>query len=285
MMVTEMTINRKMQCFLLLIAPMSFIGFIFVIPITKMLSLSFVDPNFTLKHYLEIFNEVIYYKVFWLTFKVGISVTLSCLLLGYPVAYFIANAPSKYANLLLFFVIIPLWTSMLVRTYAWMVLLGRNGVLNNVMINLSMIEHPVKMMHNTFGVYLGMTHILLPFMILPMYSVMRNIDRNLVSAAKSLGAGPFRSFIEVYLPLSMPGVVAAVTLVFIISLGFFITPELLGGLRDVMISMLIERQVNDFLNWGIASALSLLLLLLTGMFFLVFRMIGKLLNIEGLRTT
>jgi putative spermidine/putrescine transport system permease protein len=269
-----------MQCFLLLLPVLLFLSFIYVFPILRMLSLSFLDPTLTLKHYEEIFNSSIYYKVFLLTFKISIIVTIVCLLLGYFISYLLVHISPKYASILLLCVIIPLWTSVLVRTYAWMVLLGRNGVLNQLMSTIGIIDTPIKMMHNTFGVYIGMIQILLPFIVLPLYSVMRGIDKNLITAANSLGAGPVRAFLSVFLPLSLPGIISGTTLVFIIALGFFITPALLGGVRDVMVSMLIERQVDDFLNWGLASAISVILLLLTGSVFIFFKLLAKLLKIQ-----
>ena len=272
--------RRFVPCLFLLMPVLIFLCFIYIYPIVRMLSQSFMDPDFTLKHYSEIMHSTVYYKVFFLTFKISVVVTLFCLFLGYPIAYLLANVPQKISNILTLFVIIPLWTSILVRTYAWMVLLGRKGVLNQLFINIGLIETPIKMMHNTFGVYVGMVQILMPFMVLPIYSVMRGIDRNLITAAYSRGARPTRAFLEIYLPLSLPGIVSGSTLVFIIALGFFITPALLGGIKDVMISMFIERQVNDFLNWGMASALSVVLLFLTGMVFFILKRMAKWLGID-----
>lgn len=252
-----------------------FLGFIYLYPIIKILCLSFLDPQFTLRNFAKIFEDSANAKVMWLTFKMGFGVTVSCLILGYPIAYLLDTIPQRVANLLMLCVVIPLWTSVLVRTYAWMVLLGRNGVFNQFLIRLGIIDQPIKMMFNTFGVYVGMVQILLPFMILPLYSVMRGIDKDLIKAANNLGAGPIPAFLRVYFPLSLPGVVSGFTLVFIMSLGFFITPALLGGLGNIMISMFIESNVNEFLNWGLASALSVVLLLLTGLAFLLFKLLAR----------
>ena len=272
---TKRSIIRDAPWIPLLLPVIIFLGFIYVYPVIKILRLCFLDPQPTLRNFAKILEDAANARVMWLTFKMGFGVTVSCLILGYPIAYLLDTIPQRVSNLLMLCVVIPLWTSILVRTYAWMVLLGRNGVVNQFLLLLGIIDQPIKMMYNTFGVYVGMVQILLPFMILPLYSVMRGIDKDLIKAANNLGAGPIRAFLRVYLPLSLPGVVSGFTLVFIMSLGFFITPALLGGLGNIMISMFIESHVNEFLNWGLASALSVILLLLTGFAFLVFRLLAK----------
>jgi len=264
----------------LLLPTIVYLGFIYFYPLFKMLSLSLFDPAFTLGHFKKVFETATYLKVMRQTFEISFAVTAICLVLGYLIAYLLSHVSSKTMNLLMILVIIPFWTSMLVRTYAWMVILGRKGVINQFLLGIGLFDQPLKMIHNTFGVYVGMVHILLPYMILPIYSVMKGIDGNLVSAAQSLGANPVKSFTKVFLPLSLPGVVAGVILVFILALGFFITPALLGGLTNVMISMLIERQVNELLKWGFASALGIALLVLTVAVFALFKLISKWLRIE-----
>ncbi|HEU0116453.1 MAG TPA: ABC transporter permease, partial [Thermomicrobiales bacterium] len=196
------------------------------------------------------------------------------LLLGYPVAYALASMSASRANLLMIFILVPFWTSILVRTYAWMVLLGRDGLINEVLMGLRLADQPAELLNTRLAVYIGMVHILLPFMILPLYAVMRGIDRNLMRAAENLGARPWQVFRRVFLPLSLPGVAAGCLLVFILSLGFYITPSLLGGQRDIMISMLIQQQVTQ-LRWGFASALGLALLVISLIFYLAFvRLLG-----------
>jgi len=273
------SIIRDAPWILLLLPVMVFLGFIYVYPVIKIMRLSLLDPHPTLRNFARVFEDPANARVMWLTFKMGFGVAVSCLILGYPIAYLLDTIPQRIANLLMLCVVIPLWTSILVRTYAWMVLLGRNGVFNQVLLRLGIVDQPIKMMYNTFGVYVGMVQILLPFMILPLYSVMRGIDKDLIKAANNLGAGPIRAFLRVYLPLSLPGVVSGFSLVFIMSLGFFITPSLLGGLGNIMISMFIESHVNEFLNWGMASALSVILLLLTGFAFLSFRLLARRLRV------
>jgi ABC-type spermidine/putrescine transport system permease subunit I len=186
----------------------------------------------------------------------------------------LAAIPLARANLLMILVLIPFWTSILVRSYAWMVLLGQEGLINRLLLAFGLLDEPVQLLNTRLAVYVGMIHILLPFMILPLYSVMRGIDRNLLRAAENLGATPVAVFRRVFLPLSLPGVGAGCLLVFILGLGFYITPALLGGQRDVMISMLIQQQVT-LLKWGIASALALVLLVVAlGVYVVFTRLLG-----------
>lgn len=256
---------------LLLLPTLLFLIVLFLVPIGAMLKLSLFDPGLTPKHYVELASVTVYLKVLLITFETAALVTVLCLLLGYPVAYLMASVPQRFASVLILLVIVPFWISVLVRTYAWMVMLGRHGLLNTLLLALGLVDAPIGLMHNFFAVLVGMTHVLLPFMILPMYSVMKNIDRDLLKAAENLGADRWRAFRRVFLPLSLPGVAGGCALVGVSALGFFITPALLGGPRDVMISMLIERHVNDLTNWGFGSALAVVLLLVTGLALLAFR--------------
>lgn len=261
--------------FYLLIPSLALLLVFFVVPILRIFSLSFWDPVFTLKHYLRIFQVEVYLQVLLRTLTVALLVSFFCLILGYPVAYLLAELPPRITNILMILVLIPLWTSVLVRTYAWMVLLGREGLLNKLLLYLQVVSQPLSLLYTSKAVVLGMVQILLPFMILPLFSVMKGIDRTLLRASQSLGAGPARTFLRVYFPLSLPGVAAGFILVFILALGFFITPALLGGRKDIMISMLIENQVRELLNWGFAAALSLILLLTTFVILAVFhRFVG-----------
>jgi putative spermidine/putrescine transport system permease protein len=247
-----------------------FLALIFVYPISLFLSRGFLDPHPTLKHLYHLFNQPVFLRVYWITFKISFIVTVICLFLGYPIAYLLSGVSVKTRNLLMILVLIPFWTSLLVRNYAWMVLLGRQGVFNNLLINLGILDSPLTLLHNTFAVTVGMAQMMTPFMVLALFSVMKGIDRGLVRAAESLGANKFRAFARVFLPLSLPGVGSGCLLVFIYSLGFFITPALLGGRKDAMISIVIEEQVSTLLNWGFASALSLMLLIATIIFFVIY---------------
>jgi putative spermidine/putrescine transport system permease protein len=189
------------------------------------------------------------------TFWISALVTVFCVLLGYPVAYLLANLPLRTSNLLMILVLLPFWTSLLVRTTAWIVVLQTQGVLNDLLIFLNVIDERIQLIFNRFGVLVAMTHILLPFMILPIYSVMKNIPPSYERAARSLGATPWTAFWRVYFPQSLAGIGAGGLLVFILALGYYITPALVGGPTDQMVSYFIADHTNRSLNWGLASAL------------------------------
>ncbi len=205
-------------------------------------------------------HKRIYLTVFWRTIWISASVTFLCFVLGYPVAYLLTRVQPRYANLLMIMVLLPFWTSLLVRTTSWMVILQREGIVNDFLIFSGIIDEPVQLIYNSFGVLVAMTHVLLPLMILPLYSVMKNIPPDYSRAALSLGATPWTTFWRIYFPQSLPGVGAGVLLVFILALGYYITPALVGGPQDQMISQFIVYHANQSLNWGLASALGALLL-------------------------
>ena len=246
------------------------LGVVFVYPITLFLSKCFFDPTPTLEHLIHLFESPIFFKVLWITFKISFIVTIISLLIGYPIAYLLSSVSESARSLLMILVLIPFWTSLLVRTYAWMVILGRKGILNKAIMALGLSDSPIKLLHTAFAVDVGMVQMMTPFMVLAIFSVMKGVDRRLLSAAASLGANKYQAFFRVFLPLSLPGIGAGTLLVFIYSLGFFITPALLGGRKEVMISMLIEEQVSTLLNWGFASALALMLLVATLVFFFIY---------------
>lgn len=249
--------------------------FFYVYPLLRMLVMSLFSPDLTINHYASFFHTSSHLYSLYITFRISAVVTLICLLLGYPMAYYLTTIPSRKANLLLIFVLIPLWMSVLVRTYAWITILGRNGIINQVLMKLGLIDHALKIIYNQLGLTIGMVHVMMPFMVLSLYSVMVGIDRTLLKAAQSLGARPFNAFRKVFLPLSMPGILAGSILVFIISVGFFVTPALLGGPKDVMISMVIDQAVEVYLNWGFASAASFILLfLILGVFLVSGKIVG-----------
>lgn len=238
--------------------PLAFLLLLFLIPVVRLMLLSVEGGTFT--HYEKALTEGLYVRVLLATLEISLYVSAICLVLGYPVAHFLATASPRWTTIGFVFLLLPFWTSLLVRTYAWMVLLGRNGVVNRFLIQTGIITDPLPLLYNTAGVVVGMVHVLLPFMVFPLYSIMRRIDAGLLLAAQGLGASPWKIFRRIYLPLTLPGVLAGTTLVFILSLGFYITPALLGGGRVLMIAVLIERQIREFLNWGFASALSVVLL-------------------------
>jgi len=247
----------------LLVAPLvAWMLAFYALPVAAMLLRSVAEPQWTLANVRLLFTDGVALQVFLITFRTAVIVTVATALIGYPVAFALAQMRRVWANALLLLVLLPFWTSVLVRTYAWMVLLGRNGVANQLLLWVGAIAQPMRVLNTSLAVYVAMTHILLPYMILPTYSVLLEIDRALPRAAAGLGATPFGVLRQVWLPLSMPGAAAGAMLVFVLSLGFFITPALVGGPRDMMVAMLIQQQV-DLVNWPFASALAAALLLVT----------------------
>ena len=254
--------QRREQGLMLLLASPAVIVIValVVIPVGWLMTQSVYDNGFTFEHYRRIFTEDVYWRSFTLTFRIALIVTVMTLLLGYPVAYAAAHVKRPWDVLILSFVILPFWTSVLVRAYAWLVLLQRTGVTNQMLERLGLISEPLALVHNELGTIIATVHILLPFMVLPLYSTMQKIPRELMLAGASLGGGPLHSFLRIFLPLSLPGVVAGLTLVFVLTLGFYITPELLGGGRTIMISMVVSRNVELYNQWGAASAVGVVLL-------------------------
>lgn len=256
--------------FLPLVPALVFLAVFFLYPLVRMLALSFDAPEGPLVYYTSIVASPVYMTVLALTFKTALGVTLLCVLFGVPTAYLLANLEGTWRNVLLIAVALPFLTSILIRTYAWMAILGRNGVVNQLLQAAGLTSAPMRLMHNELGVYVGMVHVLLPFMILPVYSVMSGIDRRLLHAAQSLGASPRKALVSVFLPLALPGIASGALLVFLIAIGFYITPALLGGPKQVMISNLIEVQVMELLNWGFGSALAFVLLAATVLLMVLF---------------
>lgn len=204
----------------------------------------------------------IYLELYGKTLGMALVITLLCLAMGYPLAYYLAQLPKRRAGVLLVLVLLPFWTSLLVRTTAWIALLQSNGVVNTLLQVTGLTSGPLDMLYTQFATIIAMTHILLPFMVLPLYSVMRSIDPAYMRAALSLGSSPLKAFIRIYLPLSVPGITAGTLLVFIISVGYYITPALVGGTDGQMISNLIAFHMQQSNNWGLAAALGSLLLAL-----------------------
>jgi putative spermidine/putrescine transport system permease protein len=240
-----------------------------VLPVGWLAWQSIYHDGFTLENYRRILSEDVYWKTFLFTFEISLLVTGLALLLGYPLAYAAHAASKGWSIFILALVVLPFWTSVLVRAYAWLVLLQRTGVINQLMQRLGVIGEPLALVHNTFGTVVATVHILLPFMVLPLYAAMQKIPADLMQAGASLGATPSHAFWRIFLPLSLPGVLAGSTLVFVLCLGFYITPELLGGGRAIMVSMLVSRNVELYNQWGAASAVGVVLLLCVGAIFLV----------------
>jgi putative spermidine/putrescine transport system permease protein len=220
-------------------------------------------------------DRAVFVDVLLRTFWISLVVTLVCLLLGYPLAYLLAELPTDKSNALMVLILIPFYSSLLVRTTAWLVLLQREGLVHDAATYLGLFSNQIELVHNRFGVYVAMVHILLPFMVLPIYSVMKGISPHFMRAARSLGGGTLLSFREVYFPLTLPGVAAGCLLVFIQCLGFYVTPALVGGAGDQFVSYYISYFTNQTVNWGMAAALSAILLIAVLLLFWVYnRLVG-----------
>jgi putative spermidine/putrescine transport system permease protein/spermidine/putrescine transport system permease protein len=241
------------------------VAIIMVMPVTWLFYLSFLadDGSFSFEHYTRMVESKSYARIFMTTFKVSIYTTAICILIGYPLAYFLSQLPSRMANLCMLAVLLPFWTSLLVRTYAWLVLLQRKGIINSWGIDLGLWDEPLKLVNNLNGTLIGMVHIMVPFLILPVYGSMKAISQDYMKASSNLGATPSQTFWQVFFPLSLPGLFAGTLIVFVLCLGFFVTPAVLGGGKVIMVSMAITTNIELFFNWGAASALGVVLLVIT----------------------
>lgn len=238
---------------------------VLIIPFAWLAWMSLYDASgaLSVENYARLLRPA-YIESFLTTFKVAAIVTLFCVVLGYPVSYLLSQLPEKIAQILMIFIILPFWTSVLVRTYAWLVLLQRHGLINTWLTSLGLISEPLPLVNNLTGTVIGMVHIMLPFLILPLYASMRTIDPILLRAASNCGATPTQAFRQVFLPLSLPGLATGIALIFVLCLGYYLTPALLGGGRVAMWSTQIADMIAKFANWGAASALSVVLLVVTG---------------------
>jgi len=236
--------------------------FCFLVPVIWLFSIALFDPVFSTEHFERLYNSRAYSTVFYNSVSVATTVTLICLLLGYPFAAFLTFLPENRRTPWLFLALIPMWMSILIRSYAWMVVLGREGIVNDLIQWAGLASEPVKLLHTSGAVYVGMVQILAPLMIITCFAGMTTIDLTLVRAARVLGASPRRAFFGTFFPLSLSGVVSGSVVVFILSLGFFVTPALLGGRRDIMVANLISIMVEHN-NWGFAATVAIVLLALT----------------------
>ncbi|MGE0714418.1 MAG: ABC transporter permease [Alphaproteobacteria bacterium] len=246
---------------LLVLPAMVFIALVFVVPLARIGWISVSEPSLSLGNFRHLFSEELYYRVLGRTFAVALAVTTACLVIAYPIAYYAATRRGWLGKALLLAAVLSFWLSFLVRTYAWLVILGNRGPLIGFLEGIG-VQSP-RILFTTTATVIGMIHILLPFMVLALYAVMAKIDSNYPRAALSLGASPTRAFWMVYFPLSLPGVVNGCMLVFIFCLGFYVTPALLGGPRDLLIAGLIAFEIQEVLDWGIASAMAVVLLAVT----------------------
>ena len=246
------------------------LGVAFILPVGRLLLVSLWNPHFTLAEFIRIGETPLYLRIFGRTFGLAALVTVLTLTLAYPVAYLMARLTGWRLAAAVAAVMVPLWTSVLVRGYAWIIILQRTGLLNSTLQYLGLIDEPLPLLYNQFSVTVAMTHVLLPYMILPIWSALRTIPRDLPLAAQSLGAGPVRVFLLVVLPLSLTGVASGTLMVFILALGFYVVPALVGGPETLMIATLIGQQTTELLNWPFAGALAAVLLAITLLLVAVF---------------
>jgi len=259
---------------LLLLPVVAFLGVFFLVPLGQVVASSVTEPELTLAHYREFFSDGFYLLVLGRTFATALLVTLACLVLGYPLAYAAVRREGTIALVMLTLITLSLWTNFLLRTYAWMVILGNRGPVSAAFRALGVVPPP-EILFTRVASTLGMVHILLPFMVMALYAVMRRIDTAYLRAAQGLGAPPRAAFRHVFLPLSAPGIVNGCTIVFILCLGFYVTPVLLGSPREQMLAGLIGRQIEELLDFGQASAMAVVLLAATlGLFWIYNRFVG-----------
>jgi putative spermidine/putrescine transport system permease protein len=276
--------RKEERLMLMLLSPaLAVIVLLLVVPLLWLAWQSvWQNGGFTLVNYGHFLTDPAYWMTFLTTFRIAFTVTIVALLLAYPVAYAAAALPKKWSVVLLALVVLPFWTSVLVRAYAWLILLQRTGLINSTLKTAGVIDTPLLLVNNEFGTVLATIHILLPFMVLPLYSTMQKIPRELIMAGASLGGSPFHVFWRVFLPLSVPGIIAGMVLVFVLTLGFYITPELLGGGRTYMVSMLVSRNIEVYNEWGAASSISVVLLACV---FLIFKLTSLVIPFERVMGT
>ncbi|MCB1883818.1 MAG: ABC transporter permease [Geminicoccaceae bacterium] len=239
------------------------LAFFFVLPVVALLLRSVLEPTPGLENFAKLLTTPTYAQVFLNTFTVAGVVTLASLLAGFPVAWLLAVLPGRWAAFLFGVILLSMWTNLLARTYAWMVLLQRTGVINRALMDVGLIDAPLPLIRNLAGVTIGMTYIMLPFVILPLHATLRAIDPAVLQAASLCGANRWQAFRRVLLPLSLPGVAAGSLMVFVMSLGYFVTPALLGGASTMMLAELIAQLVQSLLDWGMGGAAAFVLLVVT----------------------
>ena len=235
----------------------------FVVPVLILLSRSITEPVFGFGNYAALLGSSTYLKIFFNTFVVSALVTVVSLVIGFPVAWALAIMPARLASIVFAILLLSMWTNLLARTYAWMVLLQRTGVVNKTLMGLGIIDQPLPLVNNLTGVTIGMTYIMLPFIIIPLYGVIRKIDPAILQAAALCGATRLQALIRILIPLAAPGMISGALMVFVMSLGYFVTPALLGGTSNMMLAELVAQFVQSLVNWGMGGAAALVLLVVT----------------------
>lgn len=254
---------------------LTLIALFFVVPVVALLLRSVTEPVPGLQNYAILFGDGTYVRVFFNTFLVATVVTAVTVIVAFPVAWMLAIMPPALGSIVFGIIILSMWTNLLTRTYAWMVLLQRTGVINRTLMDIGLISQPLPLINNLTGVTIGMVYIMLPFMILPLVGTLRAIDPMTLRAAALCGASPFDAFRRILLPLSLPGIAAGGLMVFVMSLGYFVTPTLLGGTSNMMLAAMIAQMIQSLLNWGLGSAAAFILLLVTmALYALQLRLVG-----------
>ncbi|MCC0566101.1 MULTISPECIES: ABC transporter permease [Brevibacillus] len=255
---------------------------LFLLPLILILGVSFftrssfggIELPLTVENYVRFFDPL-YFKILWISCVLAFFTTAICLVLGYPFAYIVARSPINYRNILMLLIIVPFWTNSLIRTYAWIVLLRTEGVINTILMQLGIISQPLPLLYNETAVLIGLVYTMLPFMVLPLYASIEKLDKSLLEASSDLGAKPVHTFWKVTLPLTAPGIMAGSLLVFIPSLGLFFIPDLMGGSKTVLIGNLIKNQFLTARDWPFGSASSIILMGLTLLFITAYILITK----------
>jgi len=271
-----MVLNNKKQ-FYLLIAPAALVLLVmFVIPVIFILFSSFKDGG--IANYQTFLLDPFYLGILWNTIKISLITTIVCLAVGYPVAYFLARSESKTKNILMIIILFPFLVSSVVRSYGWMVILGKKGLVNQFLLAIGVIDSPIKIMYTSTAVILGLVHLLLPYMIFSLAGIIQGIDSNLEYASESLGGSRLRTFFQILLPLSAPGILSGSILVFTLSMTSYVTPRLLGGANFLMIGTMVFQEISINFDWGMASAISYILLFFILIFLFLFNMLGSRIN-------
>lgn len=253
----------RVNPYLMLILPLlALLAFLYVWPMVQVFWISISDPEVGLQNYAKLIDNRGIHKMLLTTFKICFITTALALFFGYIVSYAMVHVSDRHRTWMLLFILVPFWVSVLARAFSWLMLLHDNGIVNDLLRAWGLTEEPVHLVRNQVGVFIGMVHYMIPYAVLPLYASMRAIDQRCVTAARGLGAGPFEAFWRVFLPLSLPGLIGAGVLVFILTLGFFVTPAILGGGKTMMIAEYVSVQILQTIRWGIGAMLAVTLLLI-----------------------
>ncbi len=268
---------------ILLVAPLLMLALFYLYPLSKVLWLSVSTPSLGLGNFTQLYSSAAIQRIILTTARICAITTVITLLVGFVLAYAALHVRSRHGELLMFFVLLCFWLSVLIRAFAWLALLQSRGVVNTALIQWGLINEPLAMVRNELGVIVGMVHYMIPYAVLPLYANMKGIDQRIVPAARGLGASPMTAFLRVYLPMCVPGIMSAGILVFIFSLGFYVTPALLGGGKTVMIAEYIALQINDTLNWGVGTMLATSLLITVFALLLLMARVADLSKVFGIK--